>query len=123
MWIFTTEKENIQVALYMLNYAKPELLTAELRNFLTGWIQDCMDQIEADGGNFRTWVYANPVPRRMKMDLKTMECDICGEEKKCGHYVCFDNTNDTPKGLGNMILCNECKKIQEKVGLVQEDEW
>lgn len=67
MRIFTTEKENIQVALYMLNYTKPELLTAELRNFLTGWIQDCMDQIEAqDGKDYRTWVEVIPVPRRKK---------------------------------------------------------
>lgn len=62
MNLHLTEKMNIQVALYMLNYGNKDALKESAEDFLTGWIQDCFCQIKAQNGKDEGfWVPANPL--------------------------------------------------------------
>ena len=57
-WLEMTDLDNIKVARYMLEFGKKELLEAHggfLRDFLQGWIKDCVEQIGIDG-NIRYYV-------------------------------------------------------------------
>lgn len=70
MKLHLNEKQCIQVALYMLNYTKKEILTQEIKKFLEGWIRDGMNQIECErlchDHRHEFWVDAIPIKRQEK---------------------------------------------------------
>lgn len=62
------------------------------------------------------------------MKKKKLECDICGEEKLCGCYDCFNNfhgfADANPVPLGYMVLCDVCLEEQKDVGeCMPVSEW
>lgn len=49
------------------------------------------------------------------MKYLKMECDLCGEEKRCKWYKCYELC-DTWYYLGVSSICDECLPTQEAVG-------
>ena len=49
-----------------------------------------------------------------------MECDICGNEKNCKWYKCYEEL-DKWYYLGIQSICKECLPIQEAVGPCLEE--
>lgn len=52
-------------------------------------------------------------------NIKTV-CELCGQEKLCGYYDCYDNyhgyADANPISLGMMFICNDCLDEQKEVG-------